>query len=60
MFKAIGAALAVYVCYAAVSGSVYAKSGVSGRHVLCEESPGYFWVVIAIYAVLSLALVLVF
>jgi hypothetical protein len=60
MFKFLGAALAVYVCYAAVSGSVYAKSGISGRRVLREESPGYFWVVIAIYVGLSLALVLVF
>jgi hypothetical protein len=60
MFKVLGAVLAVYVCYAAVSGSVYAKSGASGRHVLREESPGYFWAVIATYAALSLALVLVF
>jgi hypothetical protein len=60
MFKTIGAVLAIYVCYAAVSGSVYAKSGISGRSVLREESPTYFWVVIAIYAALSLALVLVF
>ena len=60
MFKVIGAALAVYVCYAVVNGSVYAKSGVSGRNVLREESPGYFWSVIATYAALSLALVLLF
>jgi hypothetical protein len=60
MFKVIGAGLAIYVCYAAVSGSVYAKSGISGRGVLREESPTYFWVVIAIYAALSLALVLLF
>jgi hypothetical protein len=60
MFKFIGTALAVYVCYAIASGSVYAKSGVSGRSILREDSPRYFWVVIAIYAVLSLALVLLF
>ena len=60
MFKFIGAALAVYVCYAIVHGSVYAKSGISGRNVLREESPRYFWVVIAIYAALSLALVTLF
>ena len=60
MFKLIGAALAVYVCYAIVNGSVYAKSGVSVRNVPREESPAYFWVVIAIYAALSLALVLLF
>ena len=60
MFKVIGAVLAVYICYAIVNGSVYAKSGPSARNVLREESPGYFWVVIAIYAALSLALVLLF
>lgn len=60
MFKLIGAALAVYVCYAIVNGSVYAKSGISGRNIAREDSPRYFWSVIAIYAVLSLALVTVF
>ena len=60
MFKVIGAVLAIYVCYAVVDGSVYAKSGPSGRSVLRDESPGYFWVVIAIYAALSVALVLLF
>lgn len=60
MFKFLGAALAVYVCYAAIIGSVYAKSGISGRHVFREESPVYFWAVIAIYAGLSLALILLF
>ncbi len=60
MFKIIGAALAVYVCYAVVHGSVYAKAGVSARNVLREDSPGYFWVVITIYAALSLALVFLF
>ena len=60
MFKVIGAVLAVYVCYAVVRGSVYAKSGISGRSVRREDSPRYFWVVIAIYAGLSLALVVLF
>ena len=60
MFKVIGVVLAVYVCYAIVNGSVYAKSGPSGHSVVRGESPGYFWVVIAIYAALSLALVLLF
>jgi hypothetical protein len=60
MFKIIGAVLAVYVCYAVVNGDVYAKSGVVGRKILREESPGYFWVVITIYAALSLALILLF
>jgi hypothetical protein len=60
MFKVIGAVLAVYVCYAIANGSVYAKSGISGRNILREDSPRYFWSVIAIYAALSLALVTLF
>ena len=60
MFKPLGAALAVYVAYAAVSGRVWAKAGPGSREVLREQTPGYFWVVVAIYAGLSLALLLVF
>jgi muconolactone delta-isomerase len=60
MFKAIGFLLAVYVCYAVVVGRVVAKAGASAREVQREESPGYFWVVVGIYAGLSLALVTVF
>ena len=60
MFKAIGVALAIYVGYAAINGSVFAKAGARGRTVLREERPGYFWVVIGVYAGLSLALIFVF
>ena len=60
MFRLLGALLALYTTYAAISGAVFAKSGVSGRTVLKTESPGYFWVVIVIYAALSVALITVF
>jgi len=60
MFKALGVALAIYVCYAAINGSVFAKSGARGTEVLREETPGYFGAVIVVYAGLSLALVFVF
>jgi hypothetical protein len=60
MFKAIGVALVIYVSYAAITGSVLAKSGARGRLVLREETPGYFWAVILVYAGLSLALIFVF
>lgn len=60
MFKLVGALLALYTTYAAISGQVFAKSGISGRTVLKAESPGYFWVVIVIYATLSVALITVF
>ncbi len=60
MFKTLGAALALYVCYAVVRGSVYAKSGPGGRAIIRDESPQYFWVVVGIYAALSGALIFVF
>jgi len=60
MFKVIGVLLAVYVCYSVFSGRVVAKAGAGSREVLREESPRYFWTVVAIYAGLSLALVTVF
>lgn len=60
MFKLLGALLAVYTAYAAYAGSVYANSGPGGRLVFREESPSYFWVVIAIYSGLSVALLTVF
>jgi hypothetical protein len=60
MFKALGAVLAIYTAYAAVDGRVFARAGISGRMVSREESPVYFWVVVCIYALLSLALITVF
>jgi hypothetical protein len=60
MFKVLGILLALYAAYAAASGKVYAKSGVSGRIVSRRDSPRYFWVVIIIYAGLSAALLTIF
>ena len=60
MFKVLGIILAIYTVYAAIAGEVYAKSGASGRKVSRQETPTYFWVVVAIYSALSIALVTVF
>lgn len=60
MFKALGLLVALYAVYAVVKGDVYAKSGVWGKTVSRTESPEYFWVVIAIYAALALALATIF
>jgi hypothetical protein len=60
MFKVLGIILAVYTIYAAVSGEVYAKSGAGRRTVSRHHSPVYFWVVVAIYGALSLALATIF
>lgn len=59
VFEALGVLVAFYTAYAALSGEVYAKSGPGGRAVSRAESPEYFWVVIAIYAGLSVALLAV-
>lgn len=60
MFKILGGVVALYTAYAAVKGEVYAKSGAWGRTVSRARSPEYFWVVIVIYACLSVALMVVF
>jgi hypothetical protein len=60
MFKMLGMLLALYTLYAALKGEVYAKSGAWGRTVSRGGSPEYFWLVIAIYAGLSLALLTLF
>lgn len=60
MFKVLGILVVVYTIYAAINGEVYAKSGAWGRTVSRSDSPEYFWVVIAVYACLGLALIAVF
>jgi hypothetical protein len=60
MFKVLGVLLGLYTIYAVLTGAVYAKSGPGGRTVSKAESPEYFWLVIAIYAGLSAALVFYF
>lgn len=60
MFKMLGLLVGLYTLHAALKGEVYAKNGASGRVVSRAESPEYFWVVIAIYAGLSVALVTIF
>jgi hypothetical protein len=60
MFKMLGVLLVLYTLYAGVKGVVYAKSGAWGKTVSRTESPRYFWVVIAIYGFLALALLTIF
>jgi hypothetical protein len=57
MFKLLGAFVCLYTVYAIVTGRVVAKSGPWARVVVKQHSPEYFWVVIAIYAGLSIALI---
>lgn len=60
MFKLLGALVALYTLHAVIKGEVIAKSGPWGRLVTRSGSPEYFWIVIAIYASLSVALMVIF
>lgn len=60
LFKGLGVLLAIYTIYALSQGEVYAKSGAWGKTISQTDSPKYFWAVIAIYALLSAALLTIF
>lgn len=60
MFRILGVLVLLYVAYALAMGEVYAKAGWRGRTVSRGETPGYFAVVISIYAILGVALITVF
>lgn len=60
LFTVLGILLGIYTIHAAMTGEVFAKSGPWGRTIRQTDSPKYFWVVITIYAGLSIALVTVF
>jgi hypothetical protein len=62
MFKLLGILVAAYTLWAAFDGKVYAKTGGLrlGRIIAKEHEPRYFWIVIAIYGGLSIALLTVF
>jgi len=60
MFKVLGILVALYTFYAAFTGKVYAKSGPGGRLISRTDTPKYFWIVIAIYLGLSIALMTIF
>lgn len=57
MFDAIGGLLTAYTLYAVATGRVFARHRAWGRQVHREEEPAYFWIVIAIYALLAAMLV---
>lgn len=60
LFDILGLVVGGYAVYGAFSGRIFAKSGPGGRIVSRAESPEYFWVVIAIYAALSITMLLLF
>lgn len=60
VFDILGICLACYTAYAAWSGSVVVRHRAWAKTYLRDESPGWFWSSIAIYAALSVALILYF
>lgn len=60
MFVVIGIAVATYVAYAVLTGTVVAERGIAARRVLREERPVYFWTCVTIYGLLAVALITVF
>lgn len=60
VFDLLGVCLACYTAYAACSGSVVVRDKAWAKTYLRDESPGWFWSSIAIYGVLSAALIFYF
>jgi hypothetical protein len=60
LFATLGACLGIYTAYAAVAGSVYAKSGPWGRSIHRGEEPFNFWSTIVVYVLLTAALLFYF
>jgi uncharacterized protein with PQ loop repeat len=60
MFRILGVGVLIYVVYAIALGRVYIKAGWRGRTVLRADSPESFWVYVAIYGALGVALMTVF
>lgn len=51
-----GFALFAYTVYAIIQGQIYSKSGRGGGIVSKDESPDAFWLTVAIYFGVSIAL----
>jgi hypothetical protein len=60
MFVFLGIAIGIYTIISAYTGNVWARSRFSGRMIVREDTPIYFWSVIACYALLAIALMTVF
>lgn len=59
-FKILGFAVFAYTVYAIIQGRIYTKSGAGGGIVSKDESPDAFWLTVAIYFGLSIALCSIF
>jgi hypothetical protein len=60
LFQIIAVPVALYALYAALAGEVYAKAGAWGRTISRQDSPVDFWMTVAIYAGLAVAMATLF
>lgn len=60
LFQTLGVLLALYVAYAIATGSVVVKDRWKSKRVQRDDTPREFWICIAIYAGLTVALLFVF
>ena len=60
MFKALGALLVIYLLHCLYRGDVFVKAGAWGRRIYRSEAPKAYWLNMALYALLALALFTVF
>ncbi|MGN6848047.1 MAG: hypothetical protein ACTHJK_01000 [Sphingomicrobium sp.] len=60
MFRIIGLLVGLYALFAMLRGEVIAKSGVWGRTISRRDEPANFWMTVAIYGGLAVALETVF
>ncbi len=60
LFDVLGILLAIYVCYAGLTGRVLAKAGPGAQSIARTDRPVYFWTVMVIYLGLAVALILLF
>jgi hypothetical protein len=57
MLLPIGVFVLLYAAYALVQGEVWAKDRWSGKRVYRDQSPFYFWFMIAVYTALGVLLI---
>jgi hypothetical protein len=59
-FDLLGVLVGIYAGYSALTGSVFAKHRAWGRTVYRDQTPWAFWSTIVVYALLAVALVVIF
>ena len=56
MLKILGLIVGIYTLISVISGAVNTRGGFKGRRIFRKRDPQYFWIVIMIYASVSVAL----